>query len=118
MQKLLFILHSSPYGDEHFFSALRLALQLQEQHKSAVQLRLFFMSDAVVGGLAQQTPAEGYHLQQMIETLTAQGATIKLCKTCANARGIQNLALAEGVEIGTLAELADWTMEADKVLNF
>lgn len=118
MQKILFIIHSSPYGDEHFFSALRLALQLQEQYKSAVQLQLFFMSDAVVGGLAQQYPAEGYHLQQMIEILSAQGATIKLCKTCAKARGIYALPLADGVEIGTLAELADWTMEADKVLNF
>lgn len=52
MQKILFIIHSSPYGDEHFFSALRLALQLQEQHKSAVELKLLLMSDAVSGGLA------------------------------------------------------------------
>lgn len=35
-----------------FFSALRLALQLQEQHKSAVELKLLLMSDAVSGGLA------------------------------------------------------------------
>ncbi|PJG82698.1 DsrE/DsrF/TusD sulfur relay family protein [Caviibacterium pharyngocola] len=118
MQKILFIVHSAPYGNESFFSALRLALQLQEQHKSAVELKLFFMSDAVTGGLAKQQPAEGYHLQQMIEILTAQGATVKLCKTCTNARGITDLPLAEGVRIGTLVELADWTVEADKVLNF
>ena len=118
MQNILFIIHSSPYGDERFFSALRLALQLQEQHKSAVNLKVFLMSDAVTGALAKQNPAEGYHLQQMLEILTAQGATIKLCKTCTNARGITKLPLADGVEIGTLAELADWTMEADKVLNF
>ena len=85
MQNILFIIHSSPYGDEHFFSALRLALQLQEQHKSAVNLKVFLMSDAVTGGLAKQNPAEGYHLQQMLEILTSQGATIKLCKTCTNA---------------------------------
>ena len=118
MQNILFIIHSSPYGDEHFFSALRLALQLQDQHKSAVNLKLFSMSDAVTGGLAKQNPSEGYHLQQMLEILTAQGATVKLCKTCTNARGVTELALAEGVEIGTLSELADWTMSADKVLNF
>lgn len=118
MQHILFIIHSSPYGDEHFFSALRLALQLQEQHKSAVNLKLFLMSDAVSGGLAKQNPAEGYHLQQMLEILTAQGAMVKLCKTCTNARGITDLPLVEGVEIGTLVELADWTVEADKVLNF
>lgn len=118
MHKILFIIHSSPYGDEHFFSASRLALQLQEQHKSAVELKLLLMSDAVSGGLAHQQPAEGYHLQQMLEILTAQGAMVKLCKTCTNARGITSLPLAEGVEIGTLVELADWTVNADKVLNF
>jgi len=43
MQNILFIIHSAPYGDEHFFSALRLALQIQEQHKNAVNLKLFLM---------------------------------------------------------------------------
>lgn len=118
MQKLLFIIQSAPYGNESFFSALRLALQLQEQHKSAVELKLFLMSDAVTAGLAKQNPAEGYHIQQMLEILTVQGAQIKLCKTCTNARGVTDLLLAQGVEIGTLAELANWTLEADKVLNF
>ena len=80
MQNILFIIHSSPYGDEHFFSALRLALQLQE-HKSAVNLKIFLMSDAVTGGLAKQNPAEGYHLQQMLEILTAQGAQLNFVKS-------------------------------------
>ncbi|TDQ58978.1 uncharacterized protein involved in oxidation of intracellular sulfur [Mesocricetibacter intestinalis] len=118
MQKLLFIINSAPYGNESFFSGLRLALQLQEQYKEEIELKLFLMSDAVSGGLAKQQPAEGYHVQQMLEILTAQGATVKLCKTCTNARGITELPLAEGVQIGTLIELADWTFEADKVLNF
>lgn len=116
MQKLLFILNSAPYGNETFFSGLRLALQIQDQHKA--DIRLFLMSDAVTAGLAKQNPAEGYHLQQMLEILTAQGAQVKLCKTCTNARGITELPLADGVQIGTLSELADWTIEADKVLNF
>ncbi|MDO5071817.1 MAG: DsrE/DsrF/TusD sulfur relay family protein [Pasteurella multocida] len=118
MKKFLFIISAAPYGNESFFSALRLALQLQEQHRSAVEIKLFLMSDAVTGGLAKQNPAEGYHLQQALEILTAQGAQVKLCKTCTNARGITELPLAEGVEIGTLSELADWTFAADNVLNF
>jgi uncharacterized protein involved in oxidation of intracellular sulfur len=116
MQNILFIIHASPYGDEHFFSGLRLALQLQETKQA--EINLFLMSDAVAGGLAKQNPAEGYHLQQMLEILTAQGAKVKLCKTCTNARGITDLPLAAGVEIGTLAELAEWTLQADKVINF
>ncbi|VEI78350.1 Uncharacterized conserved protein involved in intracellular sulfur reduction [Mannheimia haemolytica] len=118
VQKLLFIINSAPYGNEAFFSALRLALQIQEQHKAHTEIKLFLMSDAVTAGLAKQNPAEGYHIQQMLEILTAQGASVKLCKTCTNARGITDLPLADGVEIGTLIELADWTIQADKVLNF
>ncbi|AUI66439.1 MULTISPECIES: DsrE/DsrF/TusD sulfur relay family protein [Glaesserella] len=116
MEKLLFIINSAPYGNESFFSGLRLALQIQEQHKA--DIKLFLMSDAVTAGLAKQQPAEGYHAQQMLEILTSQGAVVKLCKTCTNARGLTELTLAEGVEIGTLTELADWTMDATKVLNF
>lgn len=116
MQKLLFILNAAPYGNETFFSGLRLALQVQEL--KLAEIRLFLMSDAVNAGLAKQNPSEGYHIQQMLEILTAQRAIVKLCKTCTNARGISELPLAEGVEIGTLAELADWTLWADKVLNF
>lgn len=116
MQKLLFIFNSSPYGNETFFSGLRLALQVQELKQAEIQL--FLMSDSVVGGLAKQNPVEGYHIQQMLEILTAQGAIVKLCKTCTNARGITELKLADGVEVGTLAELAEWALEADKVLTF
>ncbi|QGM81169.1 DsrE/DsrF/TusD sulfur relay family protein [Otariodibacter oris] len=116
MQKLLFIINSAPYGNETFFSGLRLAMQIQEQHNASI--RLFLMSDAVVAGLANQHPTESYHAQQMLEILATQGATIKLCKTCTTARGITHLPLADGVEIGSLIELADWTMEADKVLTF
>jgi len=32
--------------------------------------------------------------------------------------GITTLPLIEGVEIGTLVELAEWTLTADKVLTF
>lgn len=116
MQKLLFIMNSAPYGNETFFSGLRLALQIQAQHN--VEMKIFLMSDSVVAGMAKQQPVEGYHIQQMLEILTAQGASVKLCKTCADARGITALPLAEGVEIGTLIELADWTLNADKILNF
>jgi uncharacterized protein involved in oxidation of intracellular sulfur len=54
----------------------------------------------------------------MLEILTAQDVTVKLCKTCTDGRGISELPLIDGVTIGTLVELAEWTLEADKVLTF
>lgn len=116
MQKIVIITNGAAYGSESLFNSLRLAIALREQGPLA--LKLFLMSDAVTAGLKGQKPAEGYNIQQMLEILTAQNVPIKLCKTCADGRGISSLPLADGVEIGTLIELAQWTLAADKVLTF
>ncbi len=93
------------------------AIALREQ-ESNLDLRLFLMSDAVTAGLRGQKPGEGYNIQQMLEILTAQNVPVKLCKTCTDGRGISTHPLIDGVEIGTLVELAQWTLSADKVLTF
>jgi len=117
MQTLLFIVNDAPYGSERTFNGLRLAANLLEQHEG-VRVNIFLMSDAVTAALPNQRPAEGYNIQQLLEILSGQGAQIKLCKTCTDARGISELPLIEGAEIGTLIELSAWTMQADKVLTF
>ena len=117
MQKIVIVATGAAYGSESLFSSLRLAIALCEE-ESAKQLKVFLMSDAVTAGLRGQNPAEGYNLQQMLEILTAQGVVVKLCKTCTDGRGITALPLADGVEIGTLVELAHWTVAADKGLTF
>ena len=93
MQKILIIIHAAPYGSERCLSALRLATALtgRDDHP---EVRLFLMSDATVLGLPNQVD------------------------TCALARGIADLPLIAGVTIGTLPELADATVEADKVITF
>lgn len=103
-------------GANRLFNSLRLAIALREQENN-LDLRLFLMSDAVTAGLRGQKP-EGYNIQQMLEILTAQNVPVKLCKTCTDGRGISTLPLIDGVEIGTLVELAQWTLSADKVLTF
>ncbi|KMV33679.1 DsrE/DsrF/TusD sulfur relay family protein [Franconibacter pulveris] len=117
MQNIVIIASGAAYGSESLFNSLRLAIALREQDES-VTLKLFLMSDAVTAGLRGQRPAEGYNIQQMLEILTAQGVPVKLCKTCTDGRGITALPLADGIAIGTLVELAQWTLAADKVLTF
>lgn len=117
MQNIVIIANGAAYGSESLFNSLRLAIALREQDES-LTLRLFLMSDAVTAGLRGQHPAEGYNIQQMLEILTAQGVPVKLCKTCTDGRGITDLPLADGVTVGTLVELAQWTLAADKVLTF
>ncbi len=117
MQKIVIIANGAAYGSESLFNSLRLAIALREQNAQP-EVKLFLMSDAVTAGLRGQNPAEGYNIQQMLEILTAQGVPVKLCKTCADGRGVSVLPLVDGVEIGTLVELAEWTLAADKVLTF
>lgn len=119
MQTVLFIVSAPAYGSERMLSALRLATAIAAQEIETVDLRLFMMSDAVTVGLPKQPPASaGGGLEQMLTDLVGHGAQIKLCRTCVQARGIADLELIPGVTIGTLPELAEWTLAADKVVSF
>lgn len=117
MQKILIIIHAAPYGSERCLSALRLAIALiSRDDRPAVQL--FLMSDAVVLGLPNQTDGTTNGLQGMVDTLVDAEVPIKVCRTCAAARGIATLPLIPGVTIGTINELAESTVDADKVITF
>ena len=119
VQTVLFIIHAPAYDSERMLSALRLATAIAAQEIETVDLRLFMMSDAVTVGLPNQPAASaGGGLQQMLLELVEHGAQIRLCRTCAQARGIVDLELIPGVTIGTLPELAEWTLAADKVITF
>ena len=119
MQGILIIVNAPAFGSERMLSALRLATALTSQEIERVDLRIFMMSDAVTVGLPGQVVAEtGGGLQALLEGLAERGVEIRLCRTCALARGIGELPLIPGVTIGTLPELAQWTIEADKVVSF
>ena len=47
-----------------------------------------------------------------------KGARVKACGTCTDTRGITGLGLIDGVEIGSVSQLASWTAEADKIVSF
>ena len=117
MQNILIILHAPPYGSERCLSALRLATMLAGRDDKP-RVDLFLMSDATVLGLPNQQDASGTTLQQMVEGLIGQGVPVRLCKTCAGNRGLLALPLIAGVTIGTLGELAEATVQADKVITF
>jgi uncharacterized protein involved in oxidation of intracellular sulfur len=48
----------------------------------------------------------------------ARKGEVGLCGTCMDARGLRDEEMIDGARRGTLAQLADWTAEADKVLVF
>ncbi len=79
--------------------------QLGKDHEM-VEVRIFLMADAVTCALANQiTPNGYYNIERMLKLAMNKGAKVKICGSCAEARGLKNVQLLEGVEISTMAAL-------------
>jgi uncharacterized protein involved in oxidation of intracellular sulfur len=112
----LFILNEAPYGNERAYNALRLAAAIAS--KEVQQVRLFLMADAVACAKSGQKVPEGYYNLQLMLGKVLRKGEVALCGTCMDARGLREEDIIEGARRSTLAQLADWSIEADKVLVF
>lgn len=112
----LFILNDAPYGSDRTYNALRLAGALAG--KEGQHVRVFLMADAVgCAKLGQKVPEGFYNVQLMLGKVLHKGE-IALCGSCMDARGLKEAELIDGAKRSSLAQLADWTIEASKVLTF
>jgi uncharacterized protein involved in oxidation of intracellular sulfur len=112
----LFILNDAPYGNERAYNALRLAGALAG--KESQEVRLFLMADAIFCAKAGQKVPEGYYNVQLMLGKVLRHGQVALCGTCMDARGMVDAEIVAGAQRSTLAELADWTASADKVLVY
>ena len=116
--KILILINDAPYGTEKAYNALRLAVQLGKEHENT-EVRVFLMADAATCALANQSTPNGYYnIERMLKLIIAKGAKVKICGSCADARGLKSLQLIEGTEITTMAELTNWVVDSDKVVTF
>ncbi|MCM2333477.1 MAG: DsrE family protein [Anaeromyxobacteraceae bacterium] len=116
---VLIVFNHEPYdGTDVTWNGLRLAGKLQE---SGQDVRIFLMNDSVdMARDVLQKPA-GYDqdLVQMLKDLIKQGVTVKVCGTCMARCGIhKNQPYFDGAERSTMAQLAAWVVESDRVLTF
>lgn len=117
-QKILILINDAPYGTEKAYNALRLAIQLGKDYEN-VETRVFLMADAASCALADQNTPNGYYnIERMLKLILSKGAKVKICGSCAEARGLKNARLIEGTELSTMAELTNWVVDSDKVLTF
>ena len=116
MSSTLFILNEAPYGNERAYNALRLAAAMAAT--DGQQVRLFLMADAVTCAKSGQKVPEGYYNVQLMLGKVLRKGEVALCGTCMDARGLRDDEVVEGASRSTLAQLADWTAEAGKVLVF
>ena len=116
--KALIIINDAPYGTEKAYNALRLAMQIQKDYEQT-ELAIFLMADAITCALPNQNTPNGYYnIERMLRSVISKNGKVKICTTCADARGIKDAKLIEGAELSTMKELTKLTMESDRVVTF
>jgi len=116
--KTLIIINDAPYGSEKAYNALRLAMQIQKDHESS-DLTIFLMADAVTCALPNQnTPSGYYNIERMLKSVISKNGKVRICTSCADARGVKDLKLIDGAELSSMKELTQLTMESDRVITF
>ena len=116
--KTLVLINDPPYGTERVYNALRLAHALLKRDP-ATQLTVFLMADAVLAAKAQQKTPDGYYdVERMLKRILNSKGNVLLCGTCMEARGLGDTELLVGARRSSMDELANTTVEADKVLIF
>lgn len=117
--KILIIFNREPYDNTDVtWNGLRLAGKLLETGQN---VRIFLMNDAVDMARDVCKPPEVYDqdLSQMLKDLIVGGVPVKVCGTCMARCGIyKNHPYFEGAEQSTMAALAEWVVDSDKVLTF
>ena len=117
-QKILILINDAPYGTEKAYNGLRLAMQIQKDYENS-ELYVFLMADAVTCALPNQNTPNGYYnIERMVRAVILKNGKVKLCGSCAEARGLKELILIEGAELSTMKELTQLTIECDKMITF
>jgi len=113
---VLIILSHSPFDGDTTWNALRLAATLQEQ---SVSMRIFVMNDAT-DLIRQGAMPEGseFDLQAMLRALLPRGGRVKVCTTCVNRCGMHSGDVLPETPMGTMADLAHWVTDSDRIVTF
>lgn len=116
--KTLFILNDPPYGTERCYNALRLANALVKKDPAA-EVTVFLMADAVsCARKGQKTPEGYYNLERLLKRFASGAHRLLLCGTCMDARGLTETDILAGARRSSMDELAQATVDADKVVVF
>ncbi len=116
--KVLFSLNYPPYGTEHCFNALRLAGAMAKKSPET-QITVFLIADSVLCAKASQKTPDGYYnIERMLKHVLTGTGEVLLCGVCMDARGPAEGDIVEGARRSSMDELAENTLQADKVLVF
>ena len=115
--EILIILNDAPYGSERTFQGLRMADAMLKIEDEA-DVTVYMSNDAVLSAKkGQKTPDGYYNVERMLKPIIRRGTAV-VCRTCAEARGLGQEDLMDGVRLVTLGEAAEFALEAEKILTY
>ena len=116
MATFTIIIFEAPYAKERALSALRVAWTADLEGN---KVRIWLFENGVYLAKKGQKPAQGLaNYGQMLEDMIKDGVEVKACIVCAEARGLTETDLFDGVKVATVHELVEWTTTSDKVITF
>ncbi|MBE0521523.1 MAG: DsrE family protein [Candidatus Methanoperedenaceae archaeon] len=116
-KQLTIVSINGPYRDEAVFTMMRLAHAAKEK---GITVNFFNYLDATIVAHKDQAPKEFPTVETIFGNIVKKGlknpkADAVACIKCTDARGVTNYQ-TEGVIIGGLFDLGEWTAEADKTI--
>ncbi len=116
-KQLTIVSINGPYRDEGVFTMMRLAHAAKEK---GIIVNFFNYLDATIIAHKKQEPKEFPTIETIFGTIVKKGikkpkADAIACIKCTDARGVTKQQ-TEGVIIGGLYDLAEWTAESDKTI--
>jgi sulfur relay (sulfurtransferase) complex TusBCD TusD component (DsrE family) len=116
-KQLTIVSINGPYRDEGVFTMMRLAHDAKEK---GITVNFFNYMDATVVAHRDQAPKEFPPIETIFGTIVKKGikkpkADAIACIKCTDARGVTKQQ-TEGVIIGGLYDLGEWTAESDKTI--
>jgi len=110
------VIFEAPYAKERALTALRFAWTADLEGNT---VRIWLFENGIYLAKKGQKPAQGLtNYGQILEDLIKGGAEVKACIVCADARGITQAELLDGVKLATVHDLVEWTANSDKVITF
>ncbi len=116
-KQLTIVSINGPYRDEGVFTMMRLAHAAKEK---GITVNFFNYLDATIIAHRDQAPKEFPTVETIFGTIVKKGikkpkADAIACIKCTDARGVTKQQ-TEGVIIGGLYDLGEWTAESDKTV--
>lgn len=93
-------------------------MTLQKEHNNT-EIQIFLITDFVNCALSNQiTIQDYYNIERMLKLVINKNGQVKVCEIYAEACGIKKLTFIDSIEMSTMSQLAQWTVESDKIFSF